>query len=61
MQKIVVMAYEGTDAKQLYKKGADYVVLPHLAGGRHLAKILIDKKHLELIEEYKAKDLSFFT
>lgn len=55
--KIVVMALEIEDAKMLYKAGADYVVLPHLAGGRHLAKILVDKKHLELIEEYKAKDL----
>lgn len=55
---VVVMAYETFDAKALYKAGADYVVLPHLAGGRHLAKMLIDKKHLELIEDYKKKDLS---
>lgn len=55
--KVVVMAYEISEAKQLYKAGADYVVLPQLAGGRHLAKILIEKKHLELIEDYKAKDL----
>lgn len=54
---VVVMAYELSDAKSLYKAGADYVVLPHLAGGRHLAKILFDKKHLELIEEYKEHDL----
>jgi Kef-type K+ transport system membrane component KefB len=57
--KVVVMAYEVGDAKVLYKAGADYVVLPHLAGGRHLAKILLDKKHLELIEDYKEKDISF--
>lgn len=56
--KIVVMAYEVGDAKILYKAGADYVILPHLAGGRHLAKILLDKNHLKLIEDYKAKDLS---
>jgi len=55
--KVVVMAYEVADAKQLYKAGADYVVLPQLAGGRHLAKILIEKKHLELIADYKANDL----
>lgn len=55
--KVVVMAYEVAEAKILYKAGADYVVLPQLAGGRHLAKILIEKKHLELIEDYKARDL----
>lgn len=54
---VVVMAYELSDAKTLYKAGADYVVLPHLAGGRHLAKMLVDKRHLELIEEYKEHDL----
>lgn len=56
--KIVVMAYEVGDARILYKAGADYVILPHLAGGRHLAKILLDKNHLKLIEDYKVKDLS---
>lgn len=55
---IVVMSLDGDDAKALYKAGADYVVLPQLAGGRHLAKILVDKNHLELIEEYKEKDLA---
>ncbi|MBI4097271.1 MAG: cation:proton antiporter [Candidatus Levybacteria bacterium] len=57
--KIIVMAYQSDDAKALYKAGADYVVLPYLTGGNHLAKLLIDKKHLKLIEEYKAKDLAF--
>jgi Kef-type K+ transport system membrane component KefB/voltage-gated potassium channel Kch len=56
--KIVVMSYETQDTKELYEAGADYVVMPHVAGGRHLAKILIDKNHLEMIEKYKAKDLS---
>jgi len=56
--KIVVMSYEPQDTNELYKAGADYVVMPHLAGGRHLAKIIIDKNHMELIEKYKAKDLS---
>lgn len=56
--KIIVMALEAMDAKALYKEGVDYVVLPHLAGGRHLAKIIVDNKHLELIEDYKARDLA---
>ncbi|MBI5044532.1 MAG: cation:proton antiporter [Candidatus Levybacteria bacterium] len=57
--KVVVMAFESDEAKQLYKSGADYVVLPHLVGGDHLAKILINDDSLEMIEKYKAKDLAF--
>ncbi len=55
---VVLCAMEKEDATVLYKAGADYVVLPHLAGGRHLAKILVDKNHLEIIEDYKARDRS---
>ena len=55
---IIAMAYETAHAKALYKAGADYVILPHLAGGRHLAKILLDKNHVKLIEDYKSRDLS---
>ena len=57
--KIVVIAFESDDAKQLYKAGADYVVLPHLAGGHHLAKILLTDDDLEMIEKYKKKDLEY--
>lgn len=56
----VVFSLESEDAGVLYKAGANYVVLPHLAGGRHLAKILVDKRHMELIEEYKAQDSRYF-
>ncbi|MGH2613458.1 MAG: NAD-binding protein [Rhabdochlamydiaceae bacterium] len=56
--KIVVMAYEIDDAKRLYKAGADYVVLPHLAGGRLLAKILKDED-LSEIEKYRKRDMEF--
>lgn len=41
---IIVMALDGIDAKILYKAGADYVVLPHLVGGMHVAKIIKEKK-----------------
>lgn len=57
---VVVSAMEKIDAMDLYKAGADYVVMPHLAGGRHVAKIIVDKNHLELIESYKARDLKAF-
>jgi Kef-type K+ transport system membrane component KefB/voltage-gated potassium channel Kch len=56
--KIVAMALEGKDAKLLYKEGADYVILPHLAGGRQIAKIIIDDD-LGTIEELKNKDKNY--
>jgi len=56
--KVVVMALDINEAKELYKAGADYVVLPHLAGGRQIAK-LIEENHLDKIEILKNKDMKF--
>ena len=56
--KIVVLAMEGHEARALYKAGADYVVLPYLAGGRQVAKFL-DEDHLEKIEALKTKDREY--
>ncbi len=53
--KIVMMAIEGKEAKTLYKAGADYVILPHLAGGRQIAN-LIAKNGIEGLEKLKEKD-----
>ena len=56
--KVVVMALDANEAKELYKEGADYVVLPHLAGGRQIAK-LIEDDNIEKIESLKTKDMKF--
>ncbi len=56
--KVVVMALDTNEAKVLYKEGADYVVLPHLAGGRQIAK-LIEENNLDKIETLKNKDIKF--
>ncbi len=56
--KVVVMALDGIDAKSLYKAGADYVVLPHLAGGRQIAKI-ISENHVGHIEDLRKKDREY--
>ena len=56
--KIVVMAIERHEARALYKAGADYVVLPYLAGGRQVAKIL-SENHLDKIETLKSKDKEY--
>jgi Kef-type K+ transport system membrane component KefB len=58
--KIVVTAMDTRDAKILYKEGADYVILPHLAGGRQIAKIILDD-HLDNIENLKQKDQKYLS
>lgn len=55
---IVVMALDSNDAKILYKEGADYVILPHLAGGRQIAEILKENR-LEDITKLKSKDMKY--
>ncbi len=57
--KVVVAAFEKRDARDFYKEGADYVIMPHIAGGNHLAHILVDDNHLELIEKYAAKEKEY--
>lgn len=54
--KVVVAAFDKSDAKDFYKAGADYVIMPHIAGGNHLANILVSDDHLKLIEEHKQKE-----
>ncbi|MBI2026020.1 MAG: cation:proton antiporter [Candidatus Levybacteria bacterium] len=56
--KIVMMALEGKEARILYSQGADYVVLPHLAGGRQIAK-LISENGLSKLEKLKEKDRKY--
>lgn len=59
--KVIVAAFEKSDAKEFYKEGADYVIMPHIAGGNHLAKLLVDDNHLKLIEEYKEKEKPYIS
>lgn len=58
LAKIIVLAQYDEDAKILYKAGADYVILPHLAGGRQIAKILKEDS-LRVLESFKEKDLNY--
>lgn len=59
--KVIVAAFEKLDARDFYKEGADYVIMPHIAGGNHLAKLLIEENHLKLIEEYKEREKSYIS
>jgi Kef-type K+ transport system membrane component KefB len=38
--KIILTAYTINDALELYKSGADYVIVPHLLGGEHVSLML---------------------
>jgi Trk K+ transport system NAD-binding subunit len=57
--KIVVVAQNTDEAKRLYAAGANYVVLPHLVGGRHIANIL-KGDNIDVIDDLKNKDKLFF-
>ena len=59
--KVVVAAFDKNDARDFYKAGADYVIMPHIAGGNHLANILINDDHLKLIEEYKEREKGYIS
>lgn len=68
--KIIVTAYTVWEAHHLYQIGADYVVLPHFLGGKHLASLLkngrIDEKMMQgwrrhderVIEEQEAEQVA---
>lgn len=56
--KIIVMAYDTEEAKLLYKEGVDYVVLPHIAGGRQIARAL-QLNELDRLDDLKEKDAVF--
>lgn len=56
--RVIVMALDTEEAKILYREGADYVVLPHLAGGRQIARYL-KKDQIDEIFDLKEKDLAY--
>lgn len=56
--KVVLLAQNSEDAKELYERGADYVIFPHLVGGMHLAKLVKDE-NLEKIEQFKSRDMKY--
>lgn len=58
--KILTMALEVHDAKALYKAGADYVIMPHLASGRQIAKLIKDEG-VGGVGEAREKDLKYLS
>ena len=55
--KIVLTAEDEWSARELYKEGADYVILPRFLGGQELAKIINQDHNLTSLKELKKRDL----
>ncbi|HVT00793.1 MAG TPA: cation:proton antiporter family protein [Patescibacteria group bacterium] len=54
--KIITLARDNHDAHLFYKAGADYVVIPHITSGKHIAKIIKEDK-LDDLDDLREKDL----
>ena len=50
---VFVTANQVEEAMKLYKKGADYVILPHFLGGEHVSLLLQNLKGLKETIKYK--------
>jgi voltage-gated potassium channel Kch len=55
--KIILRAENEKDAKILYQKGADYVLLPYLTSGQYLGKSISVDPEMKILEQLKKKDL----
>jgi len=56
----IVTAEDSWYAKELYKEGADYVLVPHFIGGREIASMIEGKNPLGNLKKLKARDLRSF-
>ncbi len=56
--KIILTADNEWSAKEFYKLGADYVILPHFLGGEHLAKAIKDDYKCDCLKIMKEADLA---
>lgn len=56
--KIVVRADTEMDAKELYDRGADYVLLPHFTSGQYLGKTIGLDPKMEILETLKENDIA---
>lgn len=56
--KVILTAESEWAAKEFYRLGADYVILPHFLGGSHLAEAILKDHHFSDLLEMKNHDLS---
>ena len=55
--KVILRAENEKDARILYKKGADYVLLPYFTSGQYLGKSIAIDPEMKILEQLKKKDL----
>lgn len=55
--KLIVAAGDEVEAIELYKKGADYVLLPHFVGGMHLTDIVEKFTEGKVLKKLKERHL----
>ncbi|MBI5038069.1 MAG: cation:proton antiporter [Candidatus Kerfeldbacteria bacterium] len=59
---VIVTAYNAWEARHLYEAGADYVVLPHFLGGKHLASLVHDGRiDNKMLSEWRRHDQRVLT
>lgn len=56
--KIIVRAETEKDADILYRKGADYVLLPHFTAGQYLGETIVLDPAMGILDQLKKRDLS---
>jgi Kef-type K+ transport system membrane component KefB len=52
---IIVTAQEMDEAREFYKTGADYVLLPHFVSGEHIADIITDEQFTQRLKRLRIK------
>jgi len=58
--RVILTAESEKEAEELYKEGADYVILPHFLGGKELVDILSKDHTFSSLKKLKERDISFF-
>jgi voltage-gated potassium channel len=55
----IILAQDKDDALDLYRHGAEYVVIPHFSGGMHVSEIIAEDKydHLAALKDKSIKQL----
>jgi len=56
---LVLRAESEEEARVLYKRGADYVIIPHLTAGQALGRALLGKVDTKLLQQLKAQDIGY--
>ena len=57
-RKVVVRARTEIEARLLYKKGADYVIMPHFTAGNYIGHAVKEDPGGMFLNEFKKRDLS---